>query len=232
MKTLVLGAAILFATHALANPLPQAPQQPAPPVVPPAQQAFEAGQYDRALQLIAELRKTGGAGLPEAFLAAHVLLRQNQNDRAKKEFALLAASNDPVWRLTGESSTAAIDNNLDRAVDLAMQAVKAANEQAAQAGPAGAPPPPATKLRDSHGFYQLGLIRTRRSDWAGAAEAFDRAADLNPAFAYAHYYAGLAWSRAQRPDRVAMHFEQFLKLAPNAPERSAVMSIMKTLRGV
>jgi hypothetical protein len=30
---------------------------------------------------------------------------------------------------------------------------------------------------------------------------------------------------------MAVYFENFLKLAPNAPERPAVLSIMKTVRG-
>jgi len=37
--------------------------------------------------------------------------------------------------------------------------------------------------------------------------------------------------RANRPDRMANHFEQFLKLAPEAPERPEVTQIMKTVRG-
>ena len=37
--------------------------------------------------------------------------------------------------------------------------------------------------------------------------------------------------RANRPDRMASRFEQFLKLAPEAPERPEVLSIMKTIRG-
>ena len=37
--------------------------------------------------------------------------------------------------------------------------------------------------------------------------------------------------RANRPDRMAIHFEQFLKLAPEAPERPEVLQIMRTVRG-
>ena len=79
--------------------------------------------------------------------------------------------------------------------------------------------------------YQLGLVLARRQDWREASEAFDRASDLDPANAYAHYYGGLMHYRANRPDRMANHFEQFLKLAPEAPERPEVLSIMKTIRG-
>jgi hypothetical protein len=37
--------------------------------------------------------------------------------------------------------------------------------------------------------------------------------------------------RANRHDLMAIRFEQFLKLAPEAPERPEVQSIMRTLRG-
>ena len=84
-------------------------------------------------------------------------------------------------------------------------------------------------LPEAH--YQLGLVLAKRQDWRGAAEAFDRAAELNPANAYAHYYGGLMHYRASRPDRMANHFEQFLKLAPEAPERPEVLQIMRTVRG-
>jgi len=47
--------------------------------------------------------------------------------------------------------------------------------------------------------------------------------------AYAHYYGGLMHYRANRPDRMANHFDYFLKLAPEAPERPEVMQIMKTI---
>ena len=85
------------------------------------------------------------------------------------------------------------------------------------------------RLPDAH--FQLGLVLAKREDWRGAAEAFDRTTQLGPSMAYAHYYGGLMHYRAGRPDRMAIHFEQFLKLAPDAPERPEVLQIMKTVRG-
>ena len=196
-----------------------------------AQQLFEAGQYDQAIQAINNMRAQGGGGLAEAFLAGHVFIRQNANDRAKEEFSKLVASEDQIWRQVGESSIAAVDGDLDRAIGVATEAVNAANDRAAQAAAAGVPPDPAAQLRDFHAFYQAGLAKTRRDDWQGAFDAFERAVTLNQGFAYASYYAGLAASRIQRLDRVAVHLEQFLRLAPKAPEGPAVMSIMRTLRG-
>ena len=84
-------------------------------------------------------------------------------------------------------------------------------------------------LADAH--YQLGLVLANASEWAAAAAEFDRVAEINPSLAYAYYYGGLMHYRANRPDRMANRFEQFLKLAPNAPERPEVVQIMRTVRG-
>lgn len=229
MKTLTLGVAALAITLSLFAGQMAAAQDP-PPQISAAQRAFEAGQYDQSLQAIAEARERNEAGVQEAFLAAHVHLRRKQNDQAKAELTRLAESDDETWRLVGESSTLLIDNNLDRSLELATEATNRINARNASA-PADASPDTATQLRDFPAFYQLGLIKTRREDWTGAAEAFERAAQLNPSFAYTYYYAGSAYSRLKQADRVASHFERFLKLAPNAPERAAVQSIMRTLRG-
>jgi tetratricopeptide (TPR) repeat protein len=232
MKTVVTGTRLLLALLVIAPATASGGQAP-PPASP--QQLYEAGQYDQVIQRVGELRAAGGAGLREAFLAAHARVRQNLNDPAKAEFALLIASTDAIWRLVGESSIAAVDNDVDRALNLATEAVNAVNglqaSAAAAAAAGAAPPAPPDAIRDFHALYQLGLARTRKDDWAGALDAFERATTLDPGFAYGHYYAGLAASRVQRPDRVAVHFGQFLQLAPNAPEHSAVMSIMRTLRG-
>jgi len=224
MKIQCAGAAVLAVTMALAGPAAVgADGQGKQPVVQP-QQLFEAGQYEPALKSLGEMRDKGAAGLPEAFLAAHAALKLNQNDRAKEEFARLKDADDPVWRLVGESATAAVDNDRDRALELAVKAVEEAK--------AGSGDDPAKRLREFHAYYQLGLARTRKEEWTGAAEAFARATELNSNFAYAHYYAGLAYSRVKRPDQVVRYFEMFLKLAPKAPERSAVTSLLRSIKGL
>ena len=87
----------------------------------------------------------------------------------------------------------------------------------------------ADRLPEVH--YQIGLVLAKHQVWRDAAAAFDRAAELRPALAYAHYYGGLMHYRAGRPDRMAIHFERFLKLAPDARERPEVLQIMRTVRG-
>jgi tetratricopeptide (TPR) repeat protein len=224
MRMQYLGAAAIAAVVALAGPgMSAADAQDKPGPGSAAQQFFEAGQYDDALKSIGEMREKGNAGPREAFLAAHVALKQSQNDRAKEEFERLKGSDDPVWRLVGESGTAAIENERDKSAELAAKAVEESKS--------GDQDDPARKLRNFHAFYQLGLARTRKEEWGDAAESFARAAELNPGFAYAHYYAGLSYSRVKRPDQVVKYFETFLKLAPKAPERSAVQSLLKAIRG-
>jgi tetratricopeptide (TPR) repeat protein len=235
MKTLILATALIaMATTAGAQAI--TPTPPEMMQISEVQRLFEAGQYDQALQALAQARERGEAGgSQDAFLAAHIQLRRSQTEDAKGDFTRLIESDDDTWRLVGRSSMALIDQNLDAALETATQAVAQITDRNAQAAAAagGEAPPqdPPARVRDAAAFYQLGLVKSRREDWAGAAEAFDRSATLNPAFAYGHYYAGLMYSRLKRPDLVGAHFQTFLKLAPNAPERTSVMSIMRTLRG-
>jgi tetratricopeptide (TPR) repeat protein len=65
----------------------------------------------------------------------------------------------------------------------------------------------------------------------GAAAEFQKASDIDPNWAYAHYYAGIAYSKIKRADLTASHFQAFLRLAPQAPERGEVQSILRTLGG-
>jgi tetratricopeptide (TPR) repeat protein len=199
-------------------------QAPAPASQMSAQKLFEAGKYDPAIQAIASKRQSGSTTPAEDYLAGQIYLRMNQNDKAKQEFARLSSSSDPTWRLIGESAVAFVDNRVDEALDKATQAARQVENPAPGGAPAGA-------SEKFHALYQLGLVKAKKEDWTGAADAFERAAAIDPVFAYAHYYAGLSYSKIQRPDRVALHFDHFLTIAPNAPERSAVTSIMRTIRG-
>ena len=191
---------------------------------PSPQQLFESGQNDQSLQRIAELREQGTPAPAEAYLAGQILIKLHRDEEAKQEFERLVASGDPILALVGQSASAIVNNENDRALELANQAVATATEAA---------PDPAAPKGPEHFYahYQLGQARARFEDWAGCAEAFHQAATLNPTFAYAHYYAGLSYSRIKRADRTSEHLERFLKLAPNAPERAAVESLMRTLRG-
>jgi tetratricopeptide (TPR) repeat protein len=170
-----------------------------------ARKLFEAGKFQAAVE------QSASDSSPAAqYLAGLANLKLNQPDAAKQAFGRLDA--DPAWKSVGQSAIALADGNQDAAL-AAAQAAVAANPGLAEAQ------------------FQLGTVLEAKGDRAGAADAFVKATKANPQMAYAHYFAGMNFYEAKRIDQMAVYFENFLKLAPNAPERPAVESIMRTVRG-
>jgi tetratricopeptide (TPR) repeat protein len=171
------------------------------------QRLFEAGRFQQVVDA------TTPASPPDAlYLAAQSHQKLGAADRAAQAYGLIAQrpESDP-WHFIGVSGRQLVEGNAEAAAASARRATSMA------------PDLPATQ-------FQLGLALARLQNWPEAATAFDAASDRQPTNAYAHYYGGMADYRAKRVDRMAVHFEQFLKLAPEAPERPEVLSIMKTLR--
>lgn len=182
-------------------------QKPAP-LTP--QQLFESGKYQEAIDSI---NAVADAPPEQIYLSGLARQRLNQNDEAKEMMGRLAAKDEgSAWREIGHSAIALSDGDAAAAAAAAQKAVEIDGALA-------------------EARYQLGVVEAARNNQAQAAEAFAKAAELNPQMAYAHYGAGMAFYKIKRVDRMAVYFENFLKLAPNAPEKPAVMSIMKTVRG-
>jgi tetratricopeptide (TPR) repeat protein len=171
-------------------------------------QLFEAGQYAQVIEAAGPEAEPG-----VVYAAAQSQQKLGADDPARELYRRLAGrpENDP-WRFIGESGAALLDNRLDEALAAAIQAV-------------------AVDGNHADAQVQLGLVYAKREAWNDGAAAFDRAAQLSPQNAYAHYYGGLMHYRANRTAQMAVHFEQFLKLAPKAPERPEVLQIMRTIRG-
>jgi tetratricopeptide (TPR) repeat protein len=132
-------------------------------------------------------------------------------DQARQAYEQLASrGEDDPWRAVGRSALAQIASNPAEAVEAANQAVARGDS-----------------IAEAH--LQQGLALSNHQDWSGAAAAFEKATQLDPSWADAHYYAGLAYSKVKRVDLMAGHFETFLKLAPQSPERALVQSTMRTL---
>jgi tetratricopeptide (TPR) repeat protein len=115
------------------------------------------------------------------------------------------------WKLIAESGESLLANDPGHATDLARQAVDEDGD-------------------NPFAHYQLGLAAVKQNDYATALRAFERSAELKNDFAYAHYYAALAAQRQKQLSKAAEHFDAFLRLAPQAPERQAVLAIMRTLK--
>ncbi|MGH9160731.1 MAG: hypothetical protein ACRD2X_12205 [Vicinamibacteraceae bacterium] len=174
------------------------------------QKLYEAGKY---AETVAALPANKGRSARQAYLAgqAHAKLKQNSEARAAYK-KLASGDEDSAWTFVGRSALAQLSDNKGEALSAARKAV-ALNEKLAEAQ------------------YQLGRALNSRGEYKEAGSAFAKAAELKPDLAYAHYYAGMAYNKAKRVDLMATHFERFLNLAPAAPERPAVESVMRTVRG-
>jgi tetratricopeptide (TPR) repeat protein len=172
---------------------------------PEVQRLFQSGSYEQAVEAASD-------GDPAStFLAAQSLIKLDRTDRAAAEMTRLRSSDNPAWRLIGESGAALLASDAGRAMELARRAIEADG---------GNP----------FAQYQLGLSASKASDWGAADAAFSRTLELKPDFAYAHYYSALVHQRLRQLPKTAEHFDAFLRLAPDAPERSAVVAILRTIK--
>jgi tetratricopeptide (TPR) repeat protein len=174
---------------------------------------YDAGKFNEVISTVEQTRAAADtATMQLQYLAAQSREKLNDHDGARVLYQLLADGADPAWAAIGRAAVALIDKRMD-------DALNAANS-GAEAG---------ALLPEAH--FERGIVLMNRRDYEGASAAFDQAIQLDPTFAAAQYNGGLAEYRIKRVDRMAAHFEAFLKLAPNAPERPEVESIMRTVRG-
>jgi tetratricopeptide (TPR) repeat protein len=204
---LALGAGCSSRSASSAREAAPAERPPSDELV---QEWYESGRYD---EVVSRVTTAAAAGVgPEAlWLAAHSNLRLGRSDEAAALFRRLpAAAADPAWQVTSQLALATLEGNPEAAAQ-ARQAASAFSDN------------PFVQ-------YELGLASARAGDFAGAAQAFDRSIAADPTFAYAYYYAGLAYDRLRRADVMANRFDTFLRLAPRAPERPEVDSVLRTVR--
>lgn len=182
-----------------------------PTVAPSAggnvQGLYESGQYHEVLNSV-----NGGDRSAQAlWFAAQSNLRLGQRDEAAKQFTQLPqVGGSPSWQAASDLALALLRDDpaeIDRA------------RAAAEAFPG-----------DPFAQYELGLAHVRRNDISAAAQAFDRATQADPRFAYAYYSSGLTYDRLNRTDLAIARLEMFARLAPDAPESPEVASILRTVR--
>lgn len=183
------------------------PPATAPGVSTPVQALYESGRYQEVVNSVNSGERTAQA----LWFAAQSSLRLGQRDEAASQFAQLPqAGGSPAWQVVSDLGQALLRDDageIDRA------------RQAAAAYPS-----------DPFVQYQLGLAHARRNDMAAAADAFDRCTQADPRFAYGYYNGGLAYDRLNRADLAIVRLEMFVRLAPEAPERPEVTSILQTVR--
>jgi len=165
---------------------------------------FDSGQYQQVISAAAEDPRV-------TFLRAQSFEKLSQTNEARQVYEQLAARPESdAWQGVGRSALALTSRD-------AAVALEASNQAVARDG----------TLPEA--YYQQGMALSANQDFGAAAVAFQKATDLDPNWAYAHYYAGLAYSKVKRIDLTAQHFQTFLRLAPQAPERAQVQATLRTL---
>jgi tetratricopeptide (TPR) repeat protein len=171
------------------------------------QKLLERGALEEAVQ-----RAESEGDNPESrYFAAQAAAKMNNNGKAAEQYARLQDNGDAAWKAIGESGARLVDGNLGEALAAAERAVASAGD-------------------NPFAHYQLGLVANRQNDYDRANAAFERATELKQDFAYAHYYAGTTSQRLKQIAKMSEHFERFVRLAPEAPERTAVAALLRTLR--
>lgn len=176
-----------------------------------AQQLIEAGKNQEALQAVNAAREAGNQAPDQTYLAGQAHLKSGNTGAARDEFGRLQGSDNEAWRLIGQSAIQVLDNNGGGAMESARRATEIDGN-------------------NPWAHYQLGLAAAKQGDFGASAGAFERALQLKGDIAYAHYYAAQAFQKQNQLGKTAEHFEAFLNQAPEAPERVAVLAIMRTLK--
>jgi tetratricopeptide (TPR) repeat protein len=135
----------------------------------------------------------------------------------------LGLRNDAISDLTALTQTAG-DPDVQVAAQLAIGRLTNDEATLAQARAAAGAYPESLFVQ-----YELGLSYAVRNDFASAARIFDLCIATAPTFAYAYYQAALAYQHLDRPDIMANRFDRFVRLAPNAPERPEVESVLRAI---
>ncbi len=179
-------------------------------VAPPSstQALFESGRDDEVVS-----RATSPAVRPEdVWFGAQSLLRTGQRAEATEQFRRLRdTAESDAFRRAAEVALARLSGQPD-----AVQIAQAASGEFSG---------------EAFVQFEAGITFALQGDVAAGAQAFDAAISASPTLACAYYQAGLAYSRLNRPDLTVARFEAFVRLAPSAPERAQVDSILRTARG-
>lgn len=175
---------------------------------------FEANELEDLVAAVDAAREGGATIAGDAvFMEGLAYEKLQRTGEARATYAQLAArSEDDVWHWVGASAEKLIAGDTAAALEAAARAVEMAP-------------------RNELAHYQHGLVRVKRAEYAPAAEAFTRMLEIDGDFAYGHYYAGMSYHQVRNLMAAGNHLRRFLELAPEAPEKLAVQSILATISG-
>jgi tetratricopeptide (TPR) repeat protein len=88
---------------------------------------------------------------------------------------------------------------------------------------------PQDEEREPH--FLAGMSRLRDLNYPGAIESFEKALEVNPQSAAAHFQLGCLFDQKQPdPARAIYHYSEYLRLRPKAPNTNEVKMIITTCK--
>lgn len=78
--------------------------------------------------------------------------------------------------------------------------------------------------------YQIGVARFSQQQWQPAMDQLNQAIQMDSSLAFAYFYRGLTADKMKRTDILVNDMEQFLKLAPNAPEAEVAKAVLRAVK--
>jgi tetratricopeptide (TPR) repeat protein len=173
---------------------------------PSSQKLFESGNWGAVAE-------RAGSGSPEdRYLAAMAHIKTENFEAAAAEMSRLREEGpDEAWKQVGASGAAMLQRNQAEAIEAGRRATEMAGD-------------------NPYAHYQLGYAAGLANDFGLAAQEMERATELKFDFAYAHYWAGQMFQKQRNVAKAADHYQHFLTLAPDSPDRAAVQGILRTLR--
>ena len=76
--------------------------------------------------------------------------------------------------------------------------------------------------------HQIGLSYMFAKKWKEAKDAFDLGLSVDPRYAPMYFYRAMAWDELGRKDNMLIDMDQYVKLAPNAPDAGFAKSVLKS----
>ena len=173
------------------------------------------GKGDEAVRLLEDAMKANPSDYVAPFYLGEVhYWRQASNEATK------------AWRTARDRAKAQVDAAGTNA--RAQYYLGSAQVRLKQFGPARS----ALEAAGEHGYdpilvdYQTGLSFALQERWQDAIKALDAVAEKDPKFAPLYFYRGLSWGQLDRTDKMLVDMDQFVKLAPKAPEAAVAKTYL------
>lgn len=168
---------------------------------------------------LSKMSKNTAVDAIAAYFYGEILYQQNRRPEA-----------NAAWQAAAKSAAAAVKadpNDATAQFYLGASLVRAKRFEEART---------ALRLAVRGGFdepmvnHQIGLSYLFAEKWKEAKDAFDLGLTVDPRYAPMYFFRAMAWDKLGRKDNMLIDFDQYVKLAPNAPDAGFAKSVLKSAK--